>query len=1026
MKVIQVLLLALAISSAALAEAQNIYTIQIASFTDLESAKRLAERVSRLLPITLSIKKSGDEYALRAGESSDKQGLAPYINTLKEAGYNSATLLYLPAAEGLTVLMIPPGVSKEPVSWEKRNPGVLKLSQAPQPAEIKAGGSKRESPEETVREEPEPDKKKGQTNLLDIKKREQQGTGAIKNPEQFRDADVPAKASRADAEQNLNRGWKGYKAERCNEAVEFFKQAGSHPGTSLEAGLGLAYCYIKLNEKERAISILEELLVKQYLVEQTLPVLLNLLIEQNQYGKANLHISKLGNRGKKEWEKKIKESKSRKPLHPSISNEFKKAEKSNDTAALISLTRKYQDRLNKCMEPGVFFKAGEMLNSQGRKDEAREIYYDLLAACLNKWDLRVGVLYELKSLLEYSEINKLIDAEMKRGGLPGDYKQRVNELKIDVLKERIAGISHDEEKITTLADAILLINPQDPDALLVKGWHSYNANNYEEAYEIFSKLHERDPSNGDFTIGLIYALIELNEEDEALGLLEQSSIETGEREKIENKIYLRRGNKLYEEENYAEAEAYIEKALVIDPENQGARTMLAWILYNRNKFNQALPLFIALFEKTRDSTIAEAILSTYDQLGKRKEAINFSYEIGRTSDESLKKAAGKYLAASGMPITASQIDSDPEAPYHNIDKPSFEFNPSYGHKSGDSGISELNDLAFPAVFSYPLKWGNDIRFSFAPHWLYSGDAPSSPFVGTAPDGGPKRRDLINSIRVFTPEISFEKEGYINYSARLGVTPLNGPVFPLPTFSFEAEQNRWRLNIHQESVKESILSYVGLEDPFGSREWGRVLKTGAEAELSLTPVPRYWFSIIGGYDYYWGNNVKGNNAVYGTVSAGRTFNKHEFDISLGLFFTSEHFERNSNFFTLGHGGYFSPEIFIMTGPTLGIVTRSYKSFWLSAQGTVGYLYFRTEDAPFLPLRNDKSDGEFKGETSSRIGFDINIETLKLLTPHIALGAFGDINRSADFTELSAGLTLRYYLFSRTGLAPSKSNDLWELR
>lgn len=1023
MKFIQILLLVLALGHAALAEAQNIYSIQIASFTDLESAKKIAERVSSLLPVSLYIKKSGDIYTLRAGETNEKEELVRYINTLKKAGYSNAFLLYSSATEDPTILVIEPADSEDPVSVEKKNQETLKLSQMPHSAQMGGRESKRESPEEQKSEKLGSEEKKGQTNLLDIKKEEQQGTGAIRSPEQFRDAGSADNISQEDAERDLYLGWKGYKAGKCKEAVEFFKEAQSHPQTSLDARLGLSYCYIKLNEKEQAVSILEELQEKQYMTEETLPGLLYLLMEQGEYDKANLYISKLGDLEKKEWEKKISKSKSSKHLRFSISREFKRAEKSNNTTALISLTKKYQDRLNKCLEPGVFFSAGEVLNSEGEADEARKIYYGLLSACRSKWGLRIGIFYELKSLLRHPEIIKLVEAETKRSDLPTDYRQKINELRINFLKERIADISIDEEQANTLADEILVISPQDPDALLVKGWYNFNRNKYEEAYEIFSRLHTRDPANSDFTAGLIYALIELSEEDKALDLLEHSNIKTKEREEIEAKIYLKKGNAFYEEGNFAQAQTYIEKALVIDPKNRDARTILAWTLYNQNKFHEALPLFIALYEKKQDPRIAEAILSTYTQLGKTNDAIKFSYKIGTAPDESLKSVAGKYFASNDMPITASQIDPDPKAPYHNIDKPSFEFNSSFRHKSGDSGISELNDLAFPVVFSYPHKWGNDIRFSFAAHWLYSGDTPSSPFVGTAPEQGTQRRDLINSIRVFTPEISYAKEGYINYSVGLGVTPLNGPVFALPTFSLEAKENRWRLNIHQESEEESILSYVGLNDPYSSREWGRVLRTGAEAELNISPLSNYWLSIIGGYDYYWGKNVEGNNAVYGTVSAGRTFNRGDFNVSLGLFFTSEHFERNSNFFTFGHGGYFSPEIFIMTGPTLGIETSPYKSLWVSAQGTVGYLYFRTEDAPFLPLSNDKSDGEFKGETSSRLGFDINIETIKLLTPHIALGVFGDINRSADFTELSAGLTLRYSLFSQSGSESSKNNKPW---
>lgn len=1007
----------------ALAQPNNIYTIKIASFAALDSARVLAEQISKSAPMTVAIERWGSTYIVRAGETSVQEDLIPYLNTLHGSGYNDAMISSLPRAERSVVLEIPSGFSKEPTQAKKKSSNLLNLSQQQQTSVIRSGEPNQESVDNPVKSYKELEKKSGQTNLLELTTKKQVGTGRITRPEEIVEPQAPTGVSYEVAGQNLDRGWRGYRAGKCNEALDYFKEAEKNPDTSLEARMGLAYCYIKLDRREKAVPLLEDIVGKKYQTEETLPNLLSLLIEMKDYEKAAFYMTGLSEDEKEMWNKKIEERKNERLKRPPVSREFEIAKETHDTEALIKLTNVYKERLDRCIEPWIFYNAAQALSKSGQQEDAGRIYYSLLSACTDKWDLRIAAFYALKSISEYARMRPLVNDEMKRPDLPLKYKEQMSELNLNLLKERLSHVPDNTPESAALADEILAIDPQDPDALLKSAWRNYNAKNYREAYEIFSKLSEKDPANNDYTLGLIYTLIGLNEEDRALGLLKRSGVEDRQKDKIESQIYFKIGSRFYEQKNYAESEMMLEKVLGIDPENKDALTLLAWTFYNRGDYNRALSLFLPVYEKEKESKIAEAILNTYDKLGRQKDAVRFGYETGTSGDEALREVSGSYFASHDMPIIAAQMNNDPEAPYHNADTASAEFLPGFSHKSGDSGISELNMLAFPVIFSYPFRWGNDIRFSFTTQWLYSGSAPSSPFVGTAPLGRPQRRGLINSAWVFTPEISFEKEGDINLNFDLGTTPLNGPVFPLPTFSLGLKQDRWRLNIHQHPVTQSILSYVGLEDPYGGREWGRVLRSGAEAEINLIPSSHYWLTVIAGYDYYWGNNVKGNNAFNGTVSAGRTFARKSLDFSLGLFLTTQHFERNSNFFTFGQGGYFSPDIFLMTGPTLRITTKPYKSYYLNAEGTVGYLYFRTEDSPFLPLGGNTSTGEFKGESTSRVGFNFNMEALKLLTPHTALGVYGGVNQSADFTEWSAGLTLRYYISSRNGFVTSKSNNVW---
>lgn len=593
-----------------------------------------------------------------------------------------------------------------------------------------------------------------------------------------------------------------------------------------------------------------------------------------------------------------------------------------------------------------------------------------------------------------------------------------NKSKIESFKHKLDNINYDSPEANIIADELLAIDTDSKEALNVNAWRQYNNKNYESAFNIFSKLHEKYPENKDYATGLIYSLIQLDQEDQATKVLYKTKISSSEKKKIESIINLRIGNKFYNKKDYQQAKLYFDRVLELDPDNEAAKSLNAWILTNTGKSQEALNIFNELYNKEKKPEIAEGIIINYEKLGNINEAIKFSKEIAKNDDTKFKRISSDYLSRNDLPITAAQINSDPSTLYHNADKFSFETTPYYRFKSGSSGTSELNEFSTPLSFSIPVPSGGNFKFLFISHYLDSGNSPSSPFVGTAPDGGPQLHDLETSLWVFTPQISFEQEGYANYKFDLGLTPLNADIDPLPTFSAEAKSNFWRINLHQKSVKESILSYVGLADPYGDREFGRVLRTGAEGELNFSTQSAYWLSIIGGYDYYWGKNVKSNNALNLNISIGRTIEKYGNDLSFGIFTAYKHFSRNLDFFTFGNGGYFSPENFIISGPTLRYVTKKYKTYWLDTQVSGGILYFKTENAPFFP-RGDDSLGEFDGDSSLEFGFNVKMEALKLVNKHFEIGGFSSINRSSDFTEFIGGLKFKYFPSARNSIVSTQN-------
>jgi hypothetical protein len=99
---------------------------------------------------------------------------------------------------------------------------------------------------------------------------------------------------------------------------------------------------------------------------------------------------------------------------------------------------------------------------------------------------------------------------------------------------------------------------------------------------------------------------------------------------------------------------------------------------------------------------------------------------------------------------------------------------------------------------------------------------------------------------------------------------------------------------------------------------------------------------GGFDYYMGDSVWDNQAVHLDAAVGQTllFDRDEF--SYGLFLTAQHFRRNSDFYTYGHGGYYSPDQMTMVGP-FALSHRSLPEYWFDVDTSAGWLHQRIDSS-----------------------------------------------------------------------------------
>jgi tetratricopeptide (TPR) repeat protein len=153
----------------------------------------------------------------------------------------------------------------------------------------------------------------------------------------------------------------------------------------------------------------------------------------------------------------------------------------------------------------------------------------------------------------------------------------------------------------------------------------------------------------------------------------------------------------------------------------------------------------------------------------------------------------------------------------------------------------------------------------------------------------------------------------NFSADIGSTPIgfnqSNIVGGLEIAPEIADGVRVRLTAERRAVMDSLLSWGGLRDPAFGREWGAVVRTGARAQIEFA-AGNTNFYFGGGYYRFDGDGVADNSRIeLGAGFQTPVWRGTTDEIVTGLDLVYFAYDKNLSRYTLGHGGYFSPQSFM---------------------------------------------------------------------------------------------------------------------
>lgn len=572
------------------------------------------------------------------------------------------------------------------------------------------------------------------------------------------------------------------------------------------------------------------------------------------------------------------------------------------------------------------------------------------------------------------------------------------------------------------------------------GWAQFQRKDYAAAANWFEQAIGWNTDLGEAYYGLALTRFTQGETSQAEAIAGYRINAFPKMKTLMGDILVRRGMEDYEARQYVRSIEAFNGASQYRRLSRPEEVIRGWSYYYAKDYATSANLFERLYRASPDRASAEGLYASLSRTKdwERLEMVAAEVpgplgEIYMTYDTEQYYKSGLYLAA---------YDSNERAfpALENIDSPSAALGFEYSQKSGQPGESKLQTLRVPVlnVKLYPLP-KVEVSATIARVDLNSSSLAPNANVGTPPDfqerirlneeslaaGGPPvqidepyvNAPTVNLNNLYEGKIRIEYQDWFSPYVEIGMTPVNGPlasnVIGKAGATYRHSSGYINAEFYSNPIRETMLSYVGLQDPYSSRKWGRVQETGGSLSLFQGFMDDYTAFAKGSYGTITGVNTASNNHLALVASVSRLIKLEGFEyITIGPSISYERFDNNQNFFTYGHGGYFSPEYIVQ-----GIIEAQFLTteglHWL-VKGSLGAGGQQNQQgsSPYFPL--DPDGREYPGTDSTTGIFLTSIEAGYLVTPEFMVGAKLGYAVTADYNEGFASIYMRYFFEPRAGL------------
>ncbi|WHO37288.1 cellulose synthase subunit BcsC-related outer membrane protein [Sphingobium sp. AP49] len=356
--------------------------------------------------------------------------------------------------------------------------------------------------------------------------------------------------------------------------------------------------------------------------------------------------------------------------------------------------------------------------------------------------------------------------------------------------------------------------------------------------------------------------------------------------------------------------------------------------------------------------------------------------------------------------------------------PRAELRTGYRERSGETGLSGLKELTGTAEISTGLGGGR-IKAKAEAVVLDSGRPTGSALARFGRNATPEAQGIVAEQPSQLVNAQTQHASGVALSAAYE-TPLLQLELGTTPLGFEDNEVTWRAAIsprlspyatarvwaERKPVTDSVLSYAGTRDPVTGAFWGQVMRTGGGVSFSYDQDGAGIYGDLSYYRYA-GTDVRKNHGLQANVGGYLPFYRGDrSSIVGGINVNYQDFDNNQNYFTYGHGGYFSPQSFF----SISLPVRySYASDLLEVKAGVapGYQSYNQDQVSIYPtdpaaqavldgLKAQNSDVRSYYDSLSKTGFALSADgsIYYRVSPSTRVGGEIGINTFGSYDEFKS--------------------------
>jgi hypothetical protein len=191
----------------------------------------------------------------------------------------------------------------------------------------------------------------------------------------------------------------------------------------------------------------------------------------------------------------------------------------------------------------------------------------------------------------------------------------------------------------------------------------------------------------------------------------------------------------------------------------------------------------------------------------------------------------------------------------------------------------------------------------------------------------------------------------------------------------------------------------------------MIATGGEVQLGKGDANSGYY-ISGGGQYLEGVHVQTNTRVDGDAGAYWLVKSvpDAGSVTIGANFFGMHYAHNSDYFTYGQGGYFSPQSYFLGNVPISIQGRYGYNLHYNVVAAFGVQAFQEDSVPFFPLDSAlqvaNDNPYYTSQTVVSGNYDLHSEVSYHLNEHWFAGGFLSMNNTRSYNNQVLGFYVRF--------------------